>query len=270
MNADPFGTAEVRDRVLAGWAAAPVRFREDANAEEELVLGGYRDRVVIELAQNAADAATRAGAPGRLLLSLRAEPPVLLAANTGAPLDPAGLESLCTLRASAKRDGVAVGRFGVGFAAVLSVTDTPALLTRDGGVAFSAAATRALVGRVAGSSPGLGAELDRRGGHVPALRLPFPVPGSADPAVGRTDAATGCTDPAALATARDLIAEGFDTVVVLPLRDQAAVAEVALRLDEVGDPLLLALPGLAEIRVEAPGREPRAVRDAGSISSTRW
>ena len=280
MNADPFGTAEVRDRVLAGWAAAPVRFREDANAEEELVLGGYRDRVVVELAQNAADAATRAGAPGKLLLSLRAEPPVLLAANTGAPLDPAGLESLCTLRASAKRDGVAVGRFGVGFAAVLSVTDTPALLTRDGGVAFSAAATRALVGRVAGSSPGLGAELDRRGGHVPALRLPFPVPGSADPAVGRTDAAvaradaavdrtdaaTGCTDPAALATARDLIAEGFDTVVVLPLRDQAAVAEVALRLDEVGDPLLLALPGLAEIRVEAPGREPRAVRDAVS----RW
>ena len=48
--------------MLAAWAASPARFREDANAEEDLVLGGYRDRVLIELAQNAADAASRAGA----------------------------------------------------------------------------------------------------------------------------------------------------------------------------------------------------------------
>ena len=70
MTADPFGTAGHRERVLAMWTSAPVRFREDANAEEELALGGYRDRVVVELAQNAADAATRAGVSGRLLLRL--------------------------------------------------------------------------------------------------------------------------------------------------------------------------------------------------------
>ena len=44
--------------------ASPARFREDANAEEDYALGGYRDRVVVELAQNAADAAARAGVPG--------------------------------------------------------------------------------------------------------------------------------------------------------------------------------------------------------------
>src|SRR4029077_11164701 len=95
--------------------------------------GGYRARLVGELAQNAADAASRAGGPGRLSLTLAERPgdtPVLVAANTGAPLDAHGVQSLATLRASAKRadhggddhggtdhdDRVqAVGRFGVGF-----------------------------------------------------------------------------------------------------------------------------------------------------------
>ena len=100
---DPFGTARLRRGVLDAWAAAPARFREDANAEEDLALGGYRDRLVVELAQNASDAAARAGVPGRLALTLRDG--VLAAANRGAPLDAAGVESLSTLRASAKREG---------------------------------------------------------------------------------------------------------------------------------------------------------------------
>src|SRR3954464_9254725 len=109
---DPYGTAEIRERVLAAWSASPSRFREDANAEEDHARGGYRDRVIVELAQNAADAAARAGVPGRIRFTLRGG--TLDAANTGAPLDASGVESLSTLRASAKRDDPhAVGRFGV-------------------------------------------------------------------------------------------------------------------------------------------------------------
>ncbi len=63
-EADPFGVARLRRSVLDAWAASPARFREDANAEEDLALGGYRDRLVVELAQNAADAAVRAGVAG--------------------------------------------------------------------------------------------------------------------------------------------------------------------------------------------------------------
>src|SRR5690606_33041623 len=90
--------------------------------------------------QNAADAAARAGVPGRLRLSLHAPSGttgpeggswVLRAANTGEPLDAAGVASLVAMRASATggartgADGAArtVGRFGVGFAAVRSVAD---------------------------------------------------------------------------------------------------------------------------------------------------
>src|SRR3954463_13565096 len=95
--ADPFGTAGIRRRVLTAWAEDPARFREDANAEEDLVRGGYRDRLLVGRAQNAADAAVRGGVPGRLRLELHAG--TLRAANTGAPLDAGGVQGLATLRA---------------------------------------------------------------------------------------------------------------------------------------------------------------------------
>ncbi|SOD85720.1 sacsin N-terminal ATP-binding-like domain-containing protein [Streptomyces sp. Ag109_G2-15] len=235
-GADPFGTARLRRGVLDAWATSPARFREDANAEEDLVLGGYRDRLVVELAQNAADAAARARTPGRLRLTLRDG--VLVAANTGAPLDAAGVESLSTLRASAKRDAHdthgAVGRFGVGFAAVLSVTDEPAIVGRHGGVRWALAEARELAADTARHSPGLGDEIRRRDGHVPLLRLPFAAEGSAP--------------------------EPYDTAVILPLRDTAAADLAERLLGAVDDALLLALPGLEEVVVEVDGGAPRTLR----------
>ncbi|MEU3996351.1 molecular chaperone Hsp90 [Streptomyces fungicidicus] len=253
-GADPFGTARLRRGVLDAWATSPARFREDANAEEDLVLGGYRDRLVVELAQNAADAAARAGVPGRLRLTLRDN--VLVAANTGAPLDAAGVESLSTLRASAKRDAPdrAVGRFGVGFAAVLAVTDEPAVVGRHGGVRWSLPEARELAGDTARNSPGLGDEIRRRDGHVPLLRLPFAAEGTAP--------------------------GPYDTAVILPLRDTAAADLAERLLDAVDDALLLALPGLEEVVVETGDAEPRTLsrRDEdGTVvvedsreGATRW
>ncbi|MEU9951666.1 molecular chaperone Hsp90 [Streptomyces sp. NPDC047939] len=231
-GADPFGTARLRRGVLDAWGAGPARFREDANAEEDLALGGYRDRLVVELAQNAADAAARAHVPGRLRLTLHpataTAPAVLAAANTGAPLDATGVESLSTLRASAKREGHdgAVGRFGVGFAAVLAVSDEPAVVGRHGGVRWSLAEARDLAREAAVGSPGLGDELRRRDGHVPLLRLPLPAEGTAP--------------------------DGYDTVIVLPLRDGVAEDLVGRLLGAIDDALLLTLPGLDEVVVETP------------------
>ncbi|MFI0711791.1 sacsin N-terminal ATP-binding-like domain-containing protein [Streptomyces inhibens] len=258
---DPFGTARLRRGVLDAWAASPARFREDANAEEDLALGGYRDRLVVELAQNAADAAARAGVPGRLRLTLHAAnggaPAVLVASNTGAPLDATGVESLSTLRASAKREpsvaAGAVGRFGVGFAAVLSVSDEPALVGRTGGVRWSLVEAQALTQDVAAHSPGLGGELRRRDGHVPLLRLPLPAEGTAP--------------------------DGYDTAVVLPLRDGAAQDLAERLLAGIDAALLLTLPGLAEVIVETPEgvRELRRSQDDAYVliedserGATRW
>ncbi|MET8095768.1 molecular chaperone Hsp90 [Streptomyces sp. NPDC005236] len=241
-GADPFGTARLRRGVLDAWATSPARFREDANAEEDLVLGGYRDRLIVELAQNAADASARAGTPGRLRLTLRDG--VLVAANTGAPLDAAGVESLATLRASAKRDApdTAVGRFGVGFAAVLAVTDEPAVVGRGGGVRWSLAEARDLAAGTAEDSHGLGDEIRRRDGHVPLLRLPFAAEGTA---------------PAP-----------YDTAVILPLRDTAAEDLAERLLRTIDDALLLALPGLEEVVVEIGDAEVRTLRRTAAEHGT--
>jgi hypothetical protein len=253
---DPFGTADLRRRVLDAWAASPARFREDANAEEDYALGGYRDRVIVELAQNAADAAAREsaagqgaaghgaaghgaagegtagqgaaqkGAGGRLRLTLRDG--TLVAANTGAPLDAAGVAALSTLRASGKRgsgpDEAAVGRFGVGFAAAIAVSDEPRIASASGAVAWSHRAARDLVREI----PALAAEFAARSGHMPVLRLPF--------------------------AADDAPPEGFTTAVTLPLRDEAAVGLVRRLLGETGPALLLALPALATVEIEVDGQ----------------
>ncbi|HTR90288.1 MAG TPA: hypothetical protein VMI73_00930 [Trebonia sp.] len=228
---DPFATAALRARVLDAWAASPSRFREDANAEDDYALGGYRDRVIVELAQNAADAAARAGVPGRLRLTLRDG--TLTAANAGEPLDAAGVESLSTLRASSKRDdavsgeaaGETVGRFGVGFAAVVAVSDEPRIHSAAGRVGWSRSATRDLVAGI----PALAGELAARAGHVPVLRLPFAEPDSGS------------------------VPDGFATAVELPLRDADAVRLVGRLLTEAGPALLLALPTLAEVEIDADG-----------------
>lgn len=202
-----FGTEALRSSVLQAWRASPTRFTEDTNTERDLRVGGYHDRLFVELAQNAADAAAQAGVPGHIRVSLVEGE--LRVANTGAPLDAGGVAALAALRASTKPEDN-VGRFGVGFAAVLTVTSEPRIVSRTGGVAFSQARTRAAAG------------VD---GAVPILRLPWPLP----------DEEPGVPD-------------GFDTEVRLPLRVDPAEVLDRIRA-EVAD-VLLALPWLVGIEVE--------------------
>jgi hypothetical protein len=218
VTADPFGTAQLRAAVLDAWRASPTRFREDANVEEDYALGAYRDRLVVELAQNASDAARSAGGTARLLL--RADAHALTAANVGAPLDRAGVESLAAMRASSKDVG-AVGRFGVGFAAVLAVSDAPEVRSRNGGICFDRWKTAELMR----TDPVLAALVEQR--PPPVLRLPFTV-----------DAAPP---------------EGYDTAVVLPWRDADARQLAIDALTAIDEVLLLALPLLAEVVVEVVG-----------------
>ncbi|HVQ86545.1 MAG TPA: molecular chaperone Hsp90 [Actinomycetes bacterium] len=227
-TADPFGTEQFRARVIETWRATPARFREDANSEEDFARGGYRDRLVVELLQNAADAAALANAASRVLIRIDANS--LVVANTGQPLTRDGVGSLASLRASSKHhDGSTAGRFGVGFSSVLSISDEPALRSSSGGVHFSRTKTRGLVD----AEPALASQLRQRDGHVPILRLPFP----------------------------DQVAppNGYDTAVVLPFRNGEA-RHLALELvNEIDDGLFLGLPALVELTVVVDDRKVRVV-----------
>jgi hypothetical protein len=226
---DRFGTDGLRAGVLASWADSPTRFREDANAEEDLLLGGYADRWLVELAQNAADAAQRDGVPGRLLVRVVATDAgaELRVANTGAPLNAAGVAALASLRASTKRGSDEVGRFGVGFAAVLGVSGEPRIVSSTGGVAFSGTRTAAEVEALGGVAA---EELGRRDGRPPVLRLCWPV-----------------------AADEPEVPPGYVTEVRLPVDPGAGTDPAALLAgaDSAADELLLALPWLVQVTVGA-------------------
>ena len=223
-TADPFDTAELRAATLQAWRRSPTRLREDVATEADLVRGGYRDRVLTELAQNAADAAVRAGVRGELTVALVGRE--LRVANTGACLDRTGVQSLAALRASSKTGGV--GRFGVGFTAVLAVTDEPRVLSTSGSVEFSAARTRAELGRA----------------DVPVLRLVWPVP--EQPGAGMSTEVVlpllpGIDGPALL---EQFTAEASDLLLALPGLHSISVGEDCVQRVEqtLGS-------GLVEVRV---------------------
>ncbi len=238
-QSDPFGTAELRRVVLDAWAASPARFREDANAEEALAVGGYAGRVLVELASNAVDAAQEAGVPARIRIRLRDGE--LRVANTGAVLTADGVAALSSLRASAKRDTFdSVGHFGVGFTAVLSWSSVPRVLSTSGGVRFDGAATRAEI--TARGHPALDRELTRRAGQVPVLRLPWPTGPDEDP------------PPA-----------GYSTEVRLPLLPAAAAEVERILADEAtAEDLFWALSDLAEI--DLPDRVVRCGIDGDGLT----
>ncbi|MFC8047656.1 sacsin N-terminal ATP-binding-like domain-containing protein [Nocardia sp. NPDC057353] len=224
---DPFGTAALRAAVLAAWRDSPTRLREDAASEADLVAAGYRDRLLTELAQNAADAAAKAGTAGALTVWLDGR--ALHIANTGAPLDITGVRALTALRASDKADE-SVGRFGVGFTAVRAVADEIEVRSRAGGVRFSLAATAATAGA---SAPERVAELAAV--PVPVLRLAWPL----------------STAPI-----------GGDTEVVLTLRAEVDPAALLAGFAAEAAELLLELPALAVLDI-AGRRFARSERQAG-------
>ena len=224
--------------MLDAWRRSPTRYREDSNVEDDYARGAYRDRLLVELAQNAVDAARASGRPARLLIAFEADR--LVVANTGAPLDRAGVESLASMRASTKSGDTSVGRFGVGFASVLAVTDSPALVSREAGVRFSRRETVTLLE----SDPGLAAKLAQH--PPPVLRLPFAC-----------DARDVGVD--------SVLESGFDTVVALPWRDDSSRQRAAAAVASIDDALFVSLPDLTEVVVlggpdDAPQRWTSSMR----------
>ncbi|MEV6658921.1 sacsin N-terminal ATP-binding-like domain-containing protein [Nocardia fluminea] len=204
--------------MLAAWRDSPTRLREDSASEADLVAAGYRDRLLTELAQNAADAAAKAGVAGELVV--RVLDGRLHVANTGAPLSVSGVHALTALRASGKAGTTQVGRFGVGFTAVRSVGDEVEVRSTTGSLRFSRVATLNALHDI-----GIAVPDDLTAIAPPVLRLAWPVP----------------TTPLA----------GTDTEIVVHLRDDIDPVALLDAMRAEAPDLLLELPALQRIRIEA-------------------
>ncbi|WP_433871237.1 sacsin N-terminal ATP-binding-like domain-containing protein [Saccharopolyspora sp. CA-218241] len=125
---------ELFGRAIEAYRANPNLVAEHANHEESIRVGGYANRTLLELVQNAADAmagtAETGGAAGRVEIVLDRNTETLYCANAGRPFSRSGLTSLAHAHLSGKR-GDEIGRFGLGFKSVLAVTEKPQVFSRS-------------------------------------------------------------------------------------------------------------------------------------------
>ncbi|MFF0226203.1 sacsin N-terminal ATP-binding-like domain-containing protein [Streptomyces sp. NPDC004629] len=185
-------------RVLQTYEVDPGLVPEHANGERRITQGGYGDRQLFELVQNAADEiASEPGGSVRVVLT----DTHLYCANEGAPVTPEGAETILRMSMSRKRGGQ-IGRFGVGVKSVLVVTDAPQFFSTSGAFGFDREWAFAKIHSVPGVRERLGERFE-----APVLRMARPLDTDAERA----------QDP----VLEELL--GWATTVVrLPLLDGAA------------------------------------------------
>ncbi|MFJ2814294.1 DEAD/DEAH box helicase [Streptomyces sp. NPDC087294] len=157
---------EQSSRVLQTYAVDAGLVAEHANGERRITQGGYGDRQLFELVQNATDEITEE--PGGCIQVTLTETH-LYCANEGNPVTPEGAETILRMSMSKKRGGQ-IGRFGVGVKSVLVVTDAPEFFSRTGSFGFDRAWSYQEIKAVPEVVDRYGPEFD-----APVLRMARPL-----------------------------------------------------------------------------------------------
>lgn len=150
---------EQSERCLATYREDHSRVEQDASIETSTAQGGYGRKQLYELIQNGADALL--GSSGRIHVVLNRQ--CLYVANQGKALTRQGVSSLMASHLSRKR-GNEIGRFGLGFKAVVAVSDVPQILSHSGSLAFDRERAKSRISEVVPDSP-----------SFPMLRLAEPL-----------------------------------------------------------------------------------------------
>ncbi len=162
---------EQSSRVLQTYEVDPGLIPEHANGERRITQGGYGDRQLFELVQNAADEiAAQPGGHVQVVLT----DAHLYCANEGDPVSPEGAETILRMSMSRKRGGQ-IGRFGVGVKSVLVVTDAPQFFSSSGSFGFDREWAREKIRSVPGVRQRLGEEFE-----APVLRMARPLDADAE------------------------------------------------------------------------------------------
>lgn len=224
---------EIRDLTarrieLFGSAGSTWRFAASLKSISEDTAQEYEGRALLELIQNGHDA-LGGGPPGRIhvLLDESGDAPVLYVANDGTPFSSTNFLAIVGFGLSDKGAGEGIGNKGLGFRSVLQLTDHPEVYSRNpddssdrafSGYSFRFPTDEELSGLT--DDPALA---ERVVAEVSPLDLPLPA-AVEDPEVERFGA------------------DGFATVVRLPLRDDAAVEDVRRQVEALASadaPVLL-------------------------------
>ncbi|MGD3112192.1 sacsin N-terminal ATP-binding-like domain-containing protein [Streptomyces sp. YGL11-2] len=242
--------------VLEGARSEQVlRMARQVNAVSYTSAREYAGRSLFELLQNGYDAHPRGRRDGRvhvLLDEAEGEWGTLYVANGGTAFTWRDVERVCELAQSSKEVGEGIGNKGVGFRSILLISEAPEIYSADpdsplgpelDGYCFRFAQKVDVEEFLAGED-----NAHEAAAKYPPLQAPLPLDDVP-------------------ATCRQLAAQGYVTIVRLPLLSEAARAEVRLRMRELAGakvPVMLFLDRLAGLTLErrAVGGEAGELDDA--------
>ncbi len=237
----------------------PKRIVAEYRRERE-VTRGYHGREILELLQNAGDAARQAGVEGRVRIVVT--PHGMVMGNTGRPFDKDGVQSLQMANFSPKRQSetAVIGDKGLGFRSILNWTQSPLISSGALGLAFVKGYAAAILEELEQGSGEL-ATLVRAeralGDELIVPRLVFPQ--WVEDWAGHTWPDDEAVRSVA-AACDSLRKEGFDTAIGMPFRAALAFEEVVQQTEELGSEFLLLVNSITQLEIRVDGRDAKVWR----------
>jgi len=212
----------LRNNRLKSYQATPGDIEEHRRAELR-VAGDTAGRPLIELIQNADDAMNQTSDSDNNRIKIILQNGRLLVANYGTPFTPEGVEAICNLDRSPKKDRrITIGNKGIGFKSVLSWSMKPTVYSTTFEFTFDREKSAKEITQAL--------KEDYKTEHVPLMRLPF-QPSHRDDLIDQ------------------LYQDGFVTVIILPLKNEAVSKSILDELDNFDSLTLLFLNSVSHLLI---------------------
>jgi hypothetical protein len=245
--------AQEENRLRKVYLISPGHLIAEHRREREITRG-YHGREILELLQNAGDAAKNAGVRGRVRIVVTQQGVVM--GNTGCPFDQGGVESLLTANLSPKRERetVVIGDKGLGFRAILNWTDAPVISSGGLSLAFlpnyAAEVLRGLEEESDDLAKRIAAEREI-GGDLIVPRLAFP---QWIPDWTKHPWPEGAGLPTIAEACKHLRGEGFATAIGMPFAEKRSYEEAVRQVDELSPEFLLLVESIDRLEIKIEGR----------------
>jgi hypothetical protein len=250
-------SGEVNNRIKS-YESTPDYLSSETNRECQ-TKQDYAGRELLELVQNAADAAAKAGIQGRV--HIRILDSHMLISNTGCGFSASGVKSLMLDSISDKKGTEKgkrlIGEKGLGFRSLLNWSEEPLIVSKKLAIAFSREYSEKKVTDIGENCPAIKrvvAEYAKKNnGRIPAPILSFPIFGKY----------FGDKENILLKDAQGFINQNkFDTAITLLFSGKSAFDEAVRQSEEFSPRFLLFVNNVSEITIE--------VRSAVKNSTVCW
>ncbi|SFM23769.1 hypothetical protein SAMN05421830_1251 [Desulfomicrobium norvegicum] len=245
--------ADAERRLRQVYLLSPERLIAEYRREGEITRG-YHGREILELLQNAGDAARISGVRGKVRLVIT--PHGLVIGNTGHPFEKEGVTSLQIANLSPKRqrEAVVIGDKGLGFRSILNWTQSPLISSGELGLAFLPNYASNVLCEMEKDSDKLAkmvAEQKAIAGRLIVPRLAFPqwVPDWSKHDWPETD---GISEIASVC--QSLRNDNYDTAVGMPFSTTRAYQEVVQQVDELRPEFLLLVDSIDLLEIQIQGQ----------------